>query len=168
MCLDVCGLDVRLSQIRQIPRSVGTLSVEVGYLSQMQSIPLRLLLLDVEHPSPVALIKEIYSNLSIHSDDSSIHFVISWIRAEQFVITLEIVAFALGVPLVQQPVNLYTESPPFDDIMSLTTGKVLKPSLDHTVRPKNSRTIHFCGSFSLKNRSMGKKTSSLLPFAYES
>ena len=39
-------------------------------------------LLDVEHPSPVALIKEFYSNLSIHSDDSNIHFVISWIRAE--------------------------------------------------------------------------------------
>ena len=30
-----------------------------------------LLLLDVEHPPPAALIKEFYSNLSIHSDDSN-------------------------------------------------------------------------------------------------
>ena len=28
-------------------------------------------LLDVEHPPPAALIKEFYSNLSIHSDDSN-------------------------------------------------------------------------------------------------
>ena len=30
-----------------------------------------LLLLDVGHPSPTALIREFYSNLSIHSDDSN-------------------------------------------------------------------------------------------------
>ena len=30
-----------------------------------------LLLLDVEHPPPTALIKEFYSNLSVHSDDSN-------------------------------------------------------------------------------------------------
>ena len=32
-------------------------------------------LLDVEHPPPVALFREFYSNLSIHTDDSNIHFV---------------------------------------------------------------------------------------------
>ena len=76
-------------------------------------------LLDAEHPPPTALIKEFYSNLSIHSDDSNIHFVKSWIRSEEFVINPEVVASALGVPLVQQLVYLYTESPPLDDIMSL-------------------------------------------------
>ena len=30
-----------------------------------------LLLLDVEHPPPTALIREFYSNLSVHSDDSN-------------------------------------------------------------------------------------------------
>ena len=76
-------------------------------------------LLDVEHPSLAALIREFYSNLSIHSDDSNIQFVKSWIRGEEYFITPEVVTFALGVPLVQQLVYLYTESPPLDDIMSL-------------------------------------------------
>ena len=57
-------------------------------------------LLDVEHPPPAALIREFYSNLSIHSDDSNFHYVQTWIRGEEFVITCEVVAFALGVPLV--------------------------------------------------------------------
>ena len=57
-------------------------------------------LLKVEHPPPAALIREFYSNLSIHSDDSNIQFVKSWIRGEEYVITLEVVASALGVPLV--------------------------------------------------------------------
>ena len=33
---------------------------------------------------------------------------------------------------------------------------VLKPGPDRTVPPEKPRTAHFCGSFSLKNRSMGK------------
>ena len=32
-------------------------------------------LLEVEHLPPVALIREFYSNLSVHSDDSNIQFV---------------------------------------------------------------------------------------------
>ena len=75
--------------------------------------------LDVEHPPLAALIKEFYSNLSIHSDNSNIHFVKSWIKGEEFVITPEVMASTLGIPLVQQLVYLYTESPPLDDIMSL-------------------------------------------------
>ena len=70
----------------------------------------------------VALIKEFYLNLSIHSNDSNIHFVKSWIRGEEFVITLKVVASALGVPLVQQPVYPYTKFLPLDDIMSLITS----------------------------------------------
>ena len=38
----------------------------------------------------------------------------------------------------------------------LHTGKVLKPRSDRMVRPKKPRTIHFCDSFSLKNRFTGK------------
>ena len=34
---------------------------------------------------------------------------------------------------------------------------VLKPRSNRTVQPKKPQTTHFCGSFSLKNRSMGKK-----------
>ena len=32
-------------------------------------------LLEVEHPPPVALIREFYSNLSVHSDDSNTQYV---------------------------------------------------------------------------------------------
>ena len=39
-------------------------------------------LLDIEHPLPAALIREFYSNLSIHSTSSNIQYVKSWIRGE--------------------------------------------------------------------------------------
>ena len=35
--------------------------------------------------------------------------------------------------------------------------KVLKPGPDRTIRSENPQTVHFYGSFSIKNRSMGKK-----------
>ena len=37
------------------------------------------------------------------------------------------------------------------------SSKVLKPEPDCMVRPGKPQTAHFCGSFRLKNRSMGKK-----------
>ena len=79
-------------------------------------------LLKVEHPPLAALIKEFYSNLSIHSTSSNIQYVKSWIRGEESIITLNVVAFAFGVPLVQQPVYPYIETFHLDDIMSLITG----------------------------------------------
>ena len=81
----------------------------------------------------VALIKEFYLNLSIHSNDSNIHFVKSWIRGEEFVITLKVVASALGVPLVQQPVYPYTKFLPLDDIMSLIIGTTISWDIDPRV-----------------------------------
>ena len=81
--------------------------------------------MDVEHPPLIALIREFYSNLFIHSDDSNIHYVKTWIKGEEFVITCEVVASALSVLLVQQPVYPYTEFPPLDDIMSLLTGTTI-------------------------------------------
>ena len=57
--------------------------------------------LDVEHPSLAALIREFYSNLSVHFDISNIHYVKIWIRGEEYVITPVVVASALDVPLVQ-------------------------------------------------------------------
>ena len=57
-------------------------------------------LLDISHPPPVALIREFYLNLSVHSDDSNVQYVMSWIKGEEYVITPSIVASARGVPLV--------------------------------------------------------------------
>ena len=83
-----------------------------------------LLLLDVDHPPPATLIKEFYSNLSVHSYDSNTQ-VKSWIRGEKYTITPSVVASAFGVPMVQYPVYPYDESPPLDDIMSYLTGSFI-------------------------------------------
>ena len=78
-------------------------------------------LLDIGHPPPAALIREFYSNLSIHIYDSNT-LVKSWIRDVEYTITPRVVADALGVPLVQHPVYPYDESPLLDNIMSYITG----------------------------------------------
>ena len=57
-------------------------------------------LLDVQHPPIAALIREFYSNLFVHSNDSNTQVVRSWIKSEEYVITPQVVASALGVPLV--------------------------------------------------------------------
>ena len=49
--------------------------------------------------SSSALIREFYSNLSVHSDDSNTQYVKSWIRGEKYVITPSVVAISLGVYL---------------------------------------------------------------------
>ena len=76
--------------------------------------------MDIEYPPLTTLIREFYSNLFVHSDDSNTHYMM--IRGEEYVITPSIVASALGVPLVRQPVYPYSENPPLDDIMSCLTG----------------------------------------------
>ena len=57
-------------------------------------------LLDISHRPSAALIREFYSNLSVNSNDSNTHYVLSWIRGEKYVITLARVASAVAVPLV--------------------------------------------------------------------
>ena len=78
-------------------------------------------LMDVSHPSLTTLIREFYSNLSVHSYDSNT-LMRNWIRGDEYTITPSVVAAALGVPLVQHPVYPYDESPPLDDIMSYITS----------------------------------------------
>ena len=56
-------------------------------------------LLDVDHPPLATLIREFYSNLSVHSYDSN-NFVRSWIRGDEYTITPSVVAAALGVLVV--------------------------------------------------------------------
>ena len=78
--------------------------------------------LDISHPPPVALIREFYSNISVHSNDSNNHYVMSWIRGEAYTITPSVVASALKVPLVRQPVYPYDEISSLDHIMSYLTS----------------------------------------------
>ena len=77
-------------------------------------------MLEVDHPPPTALIRKFFSNLSCHVYDSNT-LVRSWIRGVEFTITPRVVADALRVPVVREPVYPYEESPPLDDIMSYIT-----------------------------------------------
>ena len=63
-------------------------------------------LLEIDHPPPTALIREFFSNLSCHVYDSNT-LVRSWIRGVEFTITPRVVAKALGVPVVREPIYPY-------------------------------------------------------------
>ena len=65
-------------------------------------------LCEVFDPFPVALIREFYWNLSIHSNDVSGHHLNTWIRGEKFQITKKVVSDALHVRLVHRPTFPYT------------------------------------------------------------
>ena len=78
-------------------------------------------LLEIDHSPPTALIREFFSNLSCHIYDSNT-IVWSWIRGAEFTITPRVVAEALGVPIVTDPVYPYDKSPPIDEVMLHITG----------------------------------------------
>ena len=80
-----------------------------------------LFLLEINHPPPTALIREFFSNLSCHVYDSNT-LVRSWIRGVKFIITPTVVAEALGVPVVREPVYPYVETSPLDVVISYITG----------------------------------------------
>ena len=82
-------------------------------------------LLEIDHPPPTFLIREFFSNLSCHIHDSNT-LVRSWIRGVEFTITSTVVAEALGVPVVIEPVYPYAESPPIDVVMSHITGSFIQ------------------------------------------
>ena len=63
-------------------------------------------LLEIDHPPPTTLIREFFSNLSCHVYDSNT-LVRSWIRGVEFTITHRVVAEALGVPVIREPVYPY-------------------------------------------------------------
>ena len=82
-------------------------------------------LLEIDHPPPIALIREFFSNLSCHIYDSNT-IVQSWIRGEEFTITPKVVAEALRVPIVIDPVYPYDKSPPINEVMSHITGSSIQ------------------------------------------
>ena len=88
-----------------------------------------LTLLEIDHPTPTILIREFYSNLSCNIYDANT-LVRSWIRGVEFTITPRIVAEALGVPVIRQPIYPYEESLPLDDVMSFITRSSIQWSSD--------------------------------------
>ena len=71
---------------------------------------------EIDHPPLTALIREFYSNLSCHIYDANT-LVRSWILGVEFTITPNVVAEALGVPVVRDADYPYDESPSLDDVM---------------------------------------------------
>ena len=100
-------------------------------------------LMDIDHPPPTTLIKEFYSNLFVHSNDSNTQFVKSWIQGEEYVIAPSVVASTLGVPKVQHPVYPYDESPPLDDIMSYLTGTSIQWGTDPWITSHELTETHY-------------------------
>ena len=100
-------------------------------------------LLDISHPPPAALIREFYSNLSVHFNDSSTQYVMSWIKGEEHVINPLVVTSTFKVPLVQRPVYPYDETPPLDDIMSYLTGTSIQWGTDPWITSYSLTEIHY-------------------------
>ena len=84
-----------------------------------------LFLLKIDHPLLTALIRKFFSNLSCHVYDSNT-LVRSWIWDVEFTITPRVVAKALGVPVIIDPVYPYDKSPPIDVVMSHITGSSIQ------------------------------------------
>ena len=82
-------------------------------------------LLEIDHLPPTALIRKFFSNLSCHVYDSNT-LVRSWIRGVEFTITPQVVAEALGIPVVREPVYPYDESPSLDVVMAYITGSSIQ------------------------------------------
>ena len=99
-------------------------------------------LLDISHPPFATLIREFYLNLSVHSYNSNT-LVRSWIRGDEYTITLLVVANAFGVPLVQHPVYPYDESPPLDDIKSFIIGTSIQWGSDSQITFHELTEIHY-------------------------
>ena len=99
-------------------------------------------MLDIDHPPPATLIREFYSNLSVHSYDSNT-FVRSWIQGDEYTITPSVVAAALGVLLVQYPIYPYDESPPLNDIMSFITGTTIQWGSDPSITTHELTEIYY-------------------------
>ena len=68
-------------------------------------------LCELSDTPPAALIRELYSNLSVYSEVTGGHYLTTWIRGQEFTISKQVVSEALGVPLVCKPVYPYTEFP---------------------------------------------------------
>ena len=77
-------------------------------------------LLELDHLPSTALIREFFSNLSCHVYNSNT-LVWSWIRGVEFTITPRVMAEALGVPVITDPIYPYNKSPPIDVVMSHIT-----------------------------------------------
>ena len=99
-------------------------------------------LLEIDYPPPTALIREFFSNLSCHIYDSNT-LVRSWIRGVEFTITHRVVAEALRVLVVREPIYPYDETTPLDVVMSYITGSSIQWGFDPRITSSElSETVY--------------------------
>ena len=99
-------------------------------------------LLEIDYPPPTALIREFFSNLSFHIYDSNT-LVRSWIRGVEFTITHRVVAEALRVSVVREPIYPYDETTPLDVVMSYITGSSIQWGFDPRITSSElSETVY--------------------------
>ena len=84
-------------------------------------------------PPPTDLIRELYSNLSMHKDVCYGHKVTSWIRGVPFTITRDLVSDTLDVPIIRTPTYPYSESPHIDDVMDVFCGRSVTQGFDPSI-----------------------------------
>lgn len=68
---------------------------------------------------PAAIIREFYSNLSVHSTITGDHFLATWFRGSEYQITRQDVSNALSVPIVVNPIYPYVDLRSLDDVVSI-------------------------------------------------
>ena len=83
-------------------------------------------------PPPIDLIREFYSNLSVHKELDG-HKVGSSIRGVPFTITRERVSKALDVPIICTPTYPYSRSPRIDDVMDVLCGRSVTRGFDRSI-----------------------------------
>ena len=99
-------------------------------------------LLEINHPPLTALIREFFLNLSCHVYDSNT-LIRCWIRGVEFTITPKVVAEALRVPVIREPVYPYDETPPLDVVMSYITGSSIQWGPDLRITSSElSKTVY--------------------------
>ena len=83
-------------------------------------------------PPLVDLIREFYSNLSVHEDLGG-HTVASCIRDVSFTITRKCISKALDVPIIRTPTYPYSRSPRIDDVMNVLYGRSVTRGSDRSI-----------------------------------
>ena len=84
--------------------------------------------------------------LFINSSRTSFFFFILMLNLIIIIIIVVVVVVVVVVVITKKK-----------NVVQPMSSKVLKPEPDRMVRSGKPQTAHFCGSFRLKNRSMGKK-----------
>ena len=84
-------------------------------------------------PPLAALIREFYSNLSVHEDVSYNHRVTLWICGVLFTITRQVVSNTLEEPIIRRPAYPYSKSPHIDDVMNVLCGRLVTRGSDPSI-----------------------------------